>query len=198
MPGARFDPGSRRGRGGALPGKPRRMLGGDAVTQPGFQSLPENAGPGAPVAFGGSHVIPSCPVPLPEHSPFPREFPCGALCTCSPVGVEESRELPADQPRPFPWRLGEGDGFGMWEEDSMALTDTPSFPRAGEGGQPRAEEIYTRLTIPGPGDGAPQPRPCSPLWGWFSPASPLPPWQQQQQSGPFSPSSCPSTEGRCG
>lgn len=95
MPGARFDPGSRRGRGGALPGKPRRMLGGDAVTQPGFQSLPENAGPGAPVAFGGSHVIPSCPVPLPEHSPFPREFPCGALCTCSPVGVEESRELPA-------------------------------------------------------------------------------------------------------
>lgn len=70
MPGARFDPGPRRGRGGALLGKPRWLLGvGGGCGVPPGMSVTENTNPGS---SGGIWRI-TCNSPV----------PCAPSCTFS-------------------------------------------------------------------------------------------------------------------
>lgn len=160
MHGACFDPGPRRGRGGALLGKPRRLLGGDVEIQPGCRCL-KTPIPGAVVGFGGSHVIPLCPVPLPAHFYLPLGVPVTGFSAPAP---QQTWWKPVSCRQHQPWSfLGRARGRQWLWGVGMALPPLPGHPAphptplpgAGKGGHS------------GRGDSHPSdhPEPCSPRHG---------------------------------
>lgn len=175
MHGACFDPGPRRGRGGALLGKPRRLLGGDVVILPGCRCLKAPIR-GAVVGFGGSHVIPLCPVPLPVHFPLPLGVPRqGSLHLLRSRRGGNLWVAGSTSHGPFLRRLGEGDVFGKWASRQHG-PDTPAWatraappPSAGEGRHPGRGDLHLsnhpESCSSRYGDGVPQPCPSQPLGG---------------------------------